>query len=110
MARRSFSAQPARKEFGVMVMGGSGYTGAELIRLLAAHPLAKVPPRALPPLQRSAALAFRLPAPHTPSRRATPIGPPASRRGRAEQSTPRGGRGRAGAEHRQMTVAAGKEG
>ena len=67
MARRSFSAQPARKEFGVMVMGGSGYTGAELIRLLAAHPLAKVPPRALPPLQRSAALAFRLPAPHTPS-------------------------------------------
>ena len=37
----------AGKEFGVAVVGGSGYTGAELIRLLAGHPLARVPPASL---------------------------------------------------------------
>jgi hypothetical protein len=41
--RRLLSASAvARGEVGVAVVGGSGYTGAELIRLLAAHPYAKV--------------------------------------------------------------------
>ena len=32
----------SQREVGVAVVGGSGYTGAELIRLLAGHPYARV--------------------------------------------------------------------
>ena len=41
---RGFAAAAAQShsKFGVLVLGGSGYTGAELIRLLAAHPYAEV--------------------------------------------------------------------
>ena len=40
--RMSSGATTPKREVGVAVVGGSGYTGAELIRLLAAHPFAKV--------------------------------------------------------------------
>ena len=39
---RWLSSAAAPTEVGVAVVGGSGYTGAELIRLLAGHPYAKV--------------------------------------------------------------------
>ena len=49
LARRGAGAGAARRlsssgaaEVNVAVVGGSGYTGAELIRLLAGHPYAKV--------------------------------------------------------------------
>ena len=41
-AARWLSAGAAAPEVNVAVVGGSGYTGAELIRMLAGHPYAKV--------------------------------------------------------------------
>lgn len=57
--RRWLSSAAAPTEVGVAVVGGSGYTGAELIRLLAGHPYAKV--RAAPFPRAALALPPALP-------------------------------------------------